>query len=116
MKRFFFILWVLLVGAPLWAEKAYIFTEEGEIIEGEVISPEQIGISLETLEIIFVEEGEIIIEKIIVEEEFIEEGSSLVLLEEEGNKFISAYESPWEGEEEEIPAEEETFPEEEFEY
>jgi hypothetical protein len=116
MKKFFPILPILLIVYPLWAEKAYIFTEEGEIIEGEVVTPEQMGISPETLEIIFVEEGEIIMEKIVVEEEFIEEGSSVVLLEEEGKKFISAYESPWEGEEEEIPEEEESFSEEEFEY
>jgi hypothetical protein len=116
MKRFFWIAGIFLFALPLQAEKAYIFTEEGEIIEGEVVSPEELGIGLETLEIMFVEEGAVIIEKIVVEEEFIEEGSTLVLLEEEGNKFISAYESPWEGEEEEIPAEEETFPEEEFEY
>jgi len=116
MKKIFFILFIFLVSYPAGAEKVYIFTEEGEIIEGEVVSPEALGISPETLEIIFVEEGTVIVERIVVEEEFIEEGSTLVLLEEEGNKFIAAYESPWEGEEEEISAEEETLPEEEFEY
>ncbi len=116
MKKLTFIFVIFLIVGTAGAEKAYIFTEEGEIIEGEVISPEEIGMSVETMEIVFVEEGELITERIVVEEEFIEEGSSIVLLEEEGNRFISAYESPWEGEEEEIPTEEESFGEEEFEY
>lgn len=97
-------------------EKVYIFTEEGEIIEGEAVSPEAMGITPEVLEIIFVEEGEIKVEKIVIAEEFVEEGGEAILLEEEGAGFITAFQYPWEGEEEELPAVEESFEEEEFEY
>ncbi len=108
------IIWIYFSG---YAETVYLFTEEGEIIEGTLVNPEEMGLLPKNFELLFVEEGgEIIIEKLAVEEEYIEEEVKLVLFPTEENKYIVGYESPWDGEEEEISGEEEVMPEEEYEY
>ena len=76
-------------------EKVTILTEEGGIIKGEILEPQEAGITPDIFEIFLRREGEIAISKAMGIEEKFEEGALPVLLEGEGD-FISAVEIPWE--------------------
>lgn len=89
---------MLTISFLSFGENIYILTEEGEIIEGVTIEPEDIGLSPDDMLLIVSQEnGELIIEKLIIEEEYIEEGGKLVMIENaEEHSYLQAYERSWE--------------------
>lgn len=100
MRKFVGIIFLIVFSFTSFVsfgENIYILTEEGEVIEGTTLNPEEMGLSHEDLLLMVAEEnGEYIIEKLIIEEEYIEEGGKLVMIKNEEGSYLQAYEYSWE--------------------